>query len=117
MTWATPLVALGMVVSQAKGTVNAVEAAPAATFTVEVTADPTSLTAQAPSKIVYTVGDPFDAATERIEEALCTGAEALVSTEPWSEKLLADTIAANGGALKVYDLVELVAQATEEGGR
>jgi len=56
-------------------------------------------------------------ATERIEEALCTGAEALVSTEPWSEKLLADTIAANGGALKVYDLVELVAQATEEGGR
>jgi hypothetical protein len=37
-----------------------------ATFTVEVTADPTSLTVQAPSKIVYTVGDPFDATGLRV---------------------------------------------------
>jgi LPXTG-motif cell wall-anchored protein len=37
-----------------------------ATFTVEVTADPTSLTVQAPDRIVYTVGDPFDATGLRV---------------------------------------------------
>ncbi|MBN1631618.1 MAG: (Fe-S)-binding protein [Thermoleophilia bacterium] len=50
-------------------------------------------------------------ANERIEEALCTGAGAIVTADPWSEKLFNDTMAKNGGGLKVYDLVELVAQA------
>ena len=50
-------------------------------------------------------------ANERIEEALCTGAEAIVTADPWSEKLFNDTMAKNGGGLKVYDVVELVAQA------
>ena len=40
-----------------------------------------------------------------------TGAEAIVTASPWSEKLFADTIAKNGGSLKVYDIVELVDQA------
>jgi Fe-S oxidoreductase len=56
-------------------------------------------------------------ANERIEEALCTGAEAVVTCSPWSEKLFAETIEKNGDSLKVYDLVELVAEAIEEGDR
>ena len=50
-------------------------------------------------------------ATERLEEATSTGAEAIVSASPWSEKLFADVIAKSGGSLKVYDIVELVDQA------
>jgi len=50
-------------------------------------------------------------ANERIEEAICTGAEAIATADPWSEKLFAETIAKNDGALKVYDIVELVDQA------
>jgi hypothetical protein len=40
-----------------------------------------------------------------------TGAEAIVTASPWSEKLFSETIKKNGGSLKVYDIVELVAQA------
>ena len=50
-------------------------------------------------------------ANERIEEAVSTGAEAIVTASPWSEKLFSETIKKNGGSLKVYDIVELVAQA------
>jgi len=50
-------------------------------------------------------------AAKRLEEAASTGAEALVSCSPWSEKLLAETVAEQGGSLKIYDIVELVAQA------
>jgi Fe-S oxidoreductase len=50
-------------------------------------------------------------AEQRLEEALSTGAEAIVSASPWGEKLFAQTIKKNGGSLKVYDIVELVAQA------
>jgi Fe-S oxidoreductase len=50
-------------------------------------------------------------ANERIEEAVCTGAEAIVTADPWSERLFKDTIAKNAGGLKVYDIVELVDQA------
>ena len=50
-------------------------------------------------------------ATERLEEAASTGAEAIVTASPWSEKLFNDVIAKSGGGLKVYDIVELVDQA------
>jgi Fe-S oxidoreductase len=50
-------------------------------------------------------------AAERLEEAACTGAEAIVSASPWSEKLFSEVIGKNGGSLKVYDIVELVDQA------
>ena len=50
-------------------------------------------------------------AAQRLEEAASTGAEALVSASPWSEKLFAETIAKQHGSLKVYDIVELAAQA------
>jgi Fe-S oxidoreductase len=50
-------------------------------------------------------------AAERLEEAASTGAEAIVSASPWSEKLFSEVIAKNGGGLKVYDVVELVDQA------
>lgn len=50
-------------------------------------------------------------ATQRIEEAEGTGADAIVTASPWSGKLLAQTIEKNGGGLKVYDIVELVDQA------
>ena len=50
-------------------------------------------------------------AAERIEEAASTGAEAIVTASPWSEKLFSEVIEKNGSALKVYDIVELVDQA------
>jgi Fe-S oxidoreductase len=50
-------------------------------------------------------------ANQRLEEAACTGADAIVSASPWSEKLFSQVIAKNGGGLKVYDIVELVDQA------
>jgi heterodisulfide reductase subunit D len=50
-------------------------------------------------------------AKERLEEAASTGADAIVSASPWSEKLLADTIEKSGSGPKVYDIVELVDQA------
>lgn len=50
-------------------------------------------------------------AAERLEEAACTGAEAIVTASPWSEKLFSEVIAKSGGDLKVYDIVELVDQA------
>jgi Fe-S oxidoreductase len=50
-------------------------------------------------------------AAERIEEAISTGAEAIVTASPWSEKLFSEVIEKSGGSLKVYDIVELVDQA------
>ncbi len=50
-------------------------------------------------------------AAERLEEAGSTGAEAIVTASPWSEKLFSEVIAKSGGGLKVYDIVELVDQA------
>jgi Fe-S oxidoreductase len=50
-------------------------------------------------------------AEERLEEAASTGAEAIVSASPWSEKLFTEVIKKNGGRLKVYDVVQLVDQA------
>jgi Fe-S oxidoreductase len=50
-------------------------------------------------------------AAERLEEAECTGAQAIVTASPWSEKLFSRVITKKGGGLKVYDLVELVDEA------
>jgi len=50
-------------------------------------------------------------AQKRIEEAVSTGAEALVSACPWCEKTLNEAIKASGSSLKVYDIVELVERA------
>lgn len=50
-------------------------------------------------------------ATERIEEAKSTGAEAIVSACPWCEKNFTDAVSSMGDKMKVFDIVELVNQA------
>jgi len=50
-------------------------------------------------------------ATERIEEAKSTGAEAIVSACPWCERNFIDAIDAAGEKLKVFDVTDLVKQA------
>jgi len=50
-------------------------------------------------------------ATERIEEAKTTGAEAIVSACPWCERNFIDAINTMGDGMKVFDVVELVQQA------
>jgi Fe-S oxidoreductase len=50
-------------------------------------------------------------AQQRIDEAESTGAEAIVTACPWCEKNFSEAIAATDSKLKVYDIVELVAQA------
>lgn len=50
-------------------------------------------------------------ARQRIDEAESTGAEAIVTACPWCEKNFTEAIAATGSKLKVYDIVELVANA------
>ena len=52
-------------------------------------------------------------ATERIEEAESTGAEAVVTACPMCEKTLSEAISSTGSRLKVYDIVELVEKAIE----
>jgi len=49
-------------------------------------------------------------AQKRIDEAVSTGAEALVTTCAWCEKTFTDALKA-GGNIKVYDIVELVEKA------
>jgi heterodisulfide reductase subunit D len=48
------------------------------------------------------------AARERIDEALATGAEALVTSCPWCERIFRDTVADSGAKLDVFDLTDLV---------
>jgi Fe-S oxidoreductase len=50
-------------------------------------------------------------AQKRIDEAVSTGAEAIVTACPWCEKTLNEAIKASGSSLKVYDIVELVEKA------
>lgn len=50
-------------------------------------------------------------ATERLAEAKATGAEALVTACPWCERNFLDAVTANGEAMKVYDVVDLVQRA------
>jgi Fe-S oxidoreductase len=50
-------------------------------------------------------------AKKRIEEAVSTGAEAIVTACPWCEKTFNEAIKESGSSLKVYDIVELVEKA------
>ncbi|MGD0487057.1 MAG: (Fe-S)-binding protein [Syntrophorhabdales bacterium] len=50
-------------------------------------------------------------ATERIEEAKSTGAEAIVTACGWCERNFMDAISASGDKMKVFDVVELAQQA------
>ncbi len=50
-------------------------------------------------------------AGERIDEAAFTGAEAIVSACPHCERNFTDAIADRSGAMKVYDIVDLVREA------
>jgi len=50
-------------------------------------------------------------ATERIKEAMTTGAEVLVTACPWCKRSLNDAIQEMGADIKVLDIVELVQEA------
>jgi Fe-S oxidoreductase len=50
-------------------------------------------------------------AQKRIDEAISTGAEAIVTACPWCEKTFNEAIKESGVGLKVYDIVELVEKA------
>jgi Fe-S oxidoreductase len=50
-------------------------------------------------------------AQKRLDEAVSTGSEALVTACPWCEKTFNEAIKASGSNLKVYDIVELVEKA------
>jgi Fe-S oxidoreductase len=50
-------------------------------------------------------------AKERVDEAVSTGAEAMVTACPWCEKTFNAALDASGGNLKIYDIVELVEKA------
>jgi len=50
-------------------------------------------------------------AQKRIDEAISTGAEAIVTACPWCEKTFNEAIRESGSSLKVYDIVELVEKA------
>ena len=50
-------------------------------------------------------------AEQRINEVKTTEAEAIVSACPWCEQNFKDAIKENGSSLKVYDVVELLAEA------
>ena len=50
-------------------------------------------------------------ATDRIEEAKATGAEAVVTACPWCERVFRDTISQNGDNIKVFDVMDLLINA------
>ncbi len=50
-------------------------------------------------------------AQKRIEEAVHSGAEAMVTACPWCEKTFKAAMGANGNKLKIYDMVELLEKA------
>jgi Fe-S oxidoreductase len=52
-------------------------------------------------------------AEERIEEAMSTGADSIVSACPWCERNLRDAAERMGVEMKVYDLVDIVKEALE----
>jgi Fe-S oxidoreductase len=50
-------------------------------------------------------------AKKRLEEAVATGAAALVTACPWCEKTFNEAAAESGSPVKIYDIVELVEKA------
>ena len=53
------------------------------------------------------------AARERLEEAVATGAEALVTACPWCERIFRDTAGESGVELDILDLADLVLRAVK----
>ena len=51
------------------------------------------------------------AATERINEAISSGAEAIATACPWCENIFNEAVKEKGSSLGVYDVVELVGKA------
>ena len=51
---------------------------------------------------------------ERIAEAESTGAEAMVTACPWCERNFKDTLDETGQKMKIFDVIELLAQSLEE---
>jgi Fe-S oxidoreductase len=49
--------------------------------------------------------------SERIKEAMTTGAEAIVTACPWCKRNLSDAVSENGDKLRIYDIVEILEQA------
>ena len=54
-------------------------------------------------------------ANERIQEAKATGASAIVTSCPWCERNFRDAAREYGEGMEVYDIVEVVRRALEEG--
>jgi len=54
-------------------------------------------------------------AHERIEEAMSTGADAIVTACPWCERNFLDAASGESRKMKVFDILELVQQAIEPG--
>lgn len=52
-------------------------------------------------------------ALERINEAISTGAEAMVTSCPWCKRNFSDTVEKNNIKLKIYDIEDLVDQALD----
>lgn len=52
-------------------------------------------------------------AKERIEEAIASGAEAIVTACPWCEKTFLETIEENNMKMQVFDILELVEKAIQ----
>jgi Fe-S oxidoreductase len=50
-------------------------------------------------------------AKKRLEEAISTGAQAIVTACPWCEKTFSEAARESGSSLKIYDIVELVEKA------
>jgi Fe-S oxidoreductase len=55
-------------------------------------------------------------ARQRIGEAESTGAQAIVTACPGCEQNFRDALKGSGSGLRVYDLVEVLEKATQEGG-
>jgi Fe-S oxidoreductase len=52
------------------------------------------------------------AARERVEEAMATGAGALVTACPWCERVFRDTVAETGADIAILDLTDLALKST-----
>ena len=50
----------------------------------------------------------METAIERLDEALSTGADALVTSCPWCENIFKEAVRQTGIALKIYDVNDLV---------
>jgi Fe-S oxidoreductase len=54
----------------------------------------------------------METARERLEEAVSTGADALVTSCPWCENIFKNAVAETGIDLEIYDVNDLVRLST-----